>query len=475
MAKEEKKKSKASGGNGNTGAVMVVGAGIAGIQAALDLAKAGLYVHLVESKPAIGGIMAQLDKTFPTNDCSMCIISPKLVECGRHLNIEIHTLTDVKEISGEPGNFSVKLEKQPRYVDMSKCTGCSDCTKVCPVAMPNDFNAGLGDWQAIYRLYPQAIPSAFGIKKLDRAPCVQACPANLSAQGYVQLIKAGKFKESLDIIMNRLPLPGVIGRICPHPCESVCRRAEVEEPISICSLKRFVADQVDWDTLPVPEVTKNDQPVAIVGAGPSGLACGYHLALMGYKPVIFEAAAEAGGWLRYGIPEYRLPRNVLKREVDYIQRCGVEIRYNNSPGRRPDHQQPAHQGRLPGGVFRRGLPGQPAHTGARFEMPTGVLWGVDYLKEFATTRQLPHPGQEGGGGGRRQRGHGRGPDGQTQRRHGSEDHLFGIQGRDAGLFLGSGRSGTGGLSPRASLGRQADRGRRRQSQGHRTQSRGAGF
>ena len=84
MAKEEKKKSKASGGNGNTGAVMVVGAGIAGIQASLDLAKAGLYVHLVETKPAIGGIMAQLDKTFPTNDCSMCIISPKLVECGRH-------------------------------------------------------------------------------------------------------------------------------------------------------------------------------------------------------------------------------------------------------------------------------------------------------------------------------------------------------------------------------------------------------
>ena len=194
MAKEEKKKSKASGGNGNTGAVMVVGAGIAGIQAALDLAKAGLYVHLVESKPAIGGIMAQLDKTFPTNDCSMCIISPKLVECGRHYNIEIHTLTEVKEISGGPGNFQVKLEKQPRYVDMSKCTGCSDCTKVCPVAMPNDFNAGLGDWTAIYRLYPQAIPSAFGIKKLDRAPCVQACPANLSAQGYVQLIKAGKFK-----------------------------------------------------------------------------------------------------------------------------------------------------------------------------------------------------------------------------------------------------------------------------------------
>ena len=100
--------------NGNVGAVMVVGGGVAGIQASLDLANSGFYVHLVETKPAIGGVMAQLDKTFPTNDCSMCIISPKLVECGRHLNIEIHTLTDVAAIDGEPGNLKVTLKKQPR-------------------------------------------------------------------------------------------------------------------------------------------------------------------------------------------------------------------------------------------------------------------------------------------------------------------------------------------------------------------------
>ncbi|MCG2772044.1 MAG: FAD-dependent oxidoreductase, partial [Desulfobacterales bacterium] len=110
--------------SGNVGAVMVVGGDVAGIQAALDMANSGFYVHLVETKPAIGGVMAQLDKTFPTNDCSMCIISPKLVECGRHLNIEIHTLTDVVAIDGEAGNLSVTLKKQPRYVDPAKCTGC---------------------------------------------------------------------------------------------------------------------------------------------------------------------------------------------------------------------------------------------------------------------------------------------------------------------------------------------------------------
>ena len=111
---------------------MVIGAGIAGVQAALDLANSGFYVHLVEKKSAIGGVMAQLDKTFPTNDCSMCIISPKLVECGRHLNIQIHTLSEVKAIAGEPGNFTVTVEQEPRYVDPAKCIACGICTASCP-------------------------------------------------------------------------------------------------------------------------------------------------------------------------------------------------------------------------------------------------------------------------------------------------------------------------------------------------------
>ncbi|RJR32528.1 MAG: FAD-dependent oxidoreductase [Deltaproteobacteria bacterium] len=115
------------------GKVMVVGAGIAGVQAALDLANAGFYVHLVEKKSAIGGVMAQLDKTFPTNDCSMCIISPKLVEAGRHLNIDLLTYTEVEGIRGEPGKFEVDIVKRGRGVDMSKCTGCGVCLDACPI------------------------------------------------------------------------------------------------------------------------------------------------------------------------------------------------------------------------------------------------------------------------------------------------------------------------------------------------------
>jgi len=116
-----------------TGAVLVAGGGIAGIQAALDLAESGYYVYLLESSPAIGGRMAQLDKTFPTNDCAMCILAPKLVECGRHLNIEIITHSDLVRVDGAPGNFKVLIRKRARYVDESLCTGCGSCWNNCPV------------------------------------------------------------------------------------------------------------------------------------------------------------------------------------------------------------------------------------------------------------------------------------------------------------------------------------------------------
>jgi heterodisulfide reductase subunit A len=115
------------------GAVMVVGGGIGGIQAALDLADSGFYVYLVEKSPCIGGRMAQLDKTFPTNDCSMCIMGPKLVECGRHLNIEIITYADIESIEGSPGNFKVKIKKRARSINTELCTGCGICVENCPV------------------------------------------------------------------------------------------------------------------------------------------------------------------------------------------------------------------------------------------------------------------------------------------------------------------------------------------------------
>ena len=119
--------------NKKIGAALVVGGGIGGMQAALDLAESGIKVYLVDNKPSIGGVMAQLDKTFPTNDCAMCTMAPRLVEIGRHDDIEIITLADIESISGEPGNFQIKLKKRPRYIDEEKCTGCGLCVSNCPV------------------------------------------------------------------------------------------------------------------------------------------------------------------------------------------------------------------------------------------------------------------------------------------------------------------------------------------------------
>jgi len=150
------------------GAVMVVGGGVAGIQASLDLAESGYFVYLVERSPAIGGAMAQLDKTFPTNDCSMCILSPKLVQCGRHNNIRLVTGAHVEGVQGEAGNFLVTLKQEPRYVDLDKCVSCGVCAEKCPVKVPDSFNEGLNQRKAIYSKYAQAVPSAYAI---DREHC----------------------------------------------------------------------------------------------------------------------------------------------------------------------------------------------------------------------------------------------------------------------------------------------------------------
>lgn len=123
------------------GSVLVLGGGIGGMQSALDLAEAGFKVYLADSAPAIGGTMAALDKTFPTNDCAMCIMSPKLVECGRHRNIEILTLANVRSVEGEPGRMKVRLEQLPRYIDQEKCTGCGLCVASCPVRNAPHFDA----------------------------------------------------------------------------------------------------------------------------------------------------------------------------------------------------------------------------------------------------------------------------------------------------------------------------------------------
>ena len=165
--------------------VLVIGGGVAGIQAALDLAESDIKVYLLERTPCIGGRMAQLDKTFPTNDCSMCILSPKLVEVGRHPNIELLTYSEVTELSGTAGDFIVKITKQPRNFDMNKCIGCGLCSEKCPSKVPNEFDVELVKRKAIYVPFPQGVPLKYAIdaehcKYLINGKCgvcKKVCPA----------------------------------------------------------------------------------------------------------------------------------------------------------------------------------------------------------------------------------------------------------------------------------------------------------
>ena len=151
------------------GSVLIVGGGIGGMQAALDLADSGFKVHMVQRDPSIGGTMVMLDKTFPTGDCAMCMISPKMVEAGRHLNIDVHTLAEVTSVEGDAGDFRVKVKLAPRYVDADKCTGCGDCELKCPKKVLSEFDQKLGQRKAIYSLFPQAVPNT---RAIDACSCI---------------------------------------------------------------------------------------------------------------------------------------------------------------------------------------------------------------------------------------------------------------------------------------------------------------
>jgi heterodisulfide reductase subunit A len=312
-------------------AVMVVGAGIAGIEAALQIANAGKKVYLVEKEPSIGGHMAQFDKTFPTLDCAACILTPKMAQAGAHPNIELLSYSEVDSLSGYVGNFKVKVRKKPRYVDLSKCNACAECVNVCPVEVPAEFDAGLIMRKAIYRSFPQAVPNSFVIDKRGTSPCATTCPAGVQAHGYVALIAQGKFAEALDVLRRTMPFAGVCGRICTHPCEGECERGKVDQPIAIRMLKRFMADyevKKGRERATPAERTRIDR-VAIVGSGPAGIACAYDLVRQGYPVTVFEAEGKAGGLLRWGIPDFRLPKDVLDNELAYVQELGVDIRLNS--------------------------------------------------------------------------------------------------------------------------------------------------
>lgn len=224
------------------------------------------------------------------------------------------------------------------------------------------------------------------------APCESACPSHLPITRYVELIKEGRFEESLALIREATCLPGILGRVCVRPCEDNCRRGNVDECISIKWLKRFVADyelEKRKEPLFKKEATRPEK-VAIIGAGPAGLSCAYYLALKGYQATIFERLGEPGGMAAMGIPDYRLPRDIVGYEAEVVEKLGVEIRYNTQVGKDISISQ----------MFEQGYKAIFIGVGAQTNTPMGVegedkgyqgfIPGVYYLLEINLGRD-PYP------------------------------------------------------------------------------------
>ena len=307
--------------------VLVVGAGISGIHAALTLANAGKHVYLVEREPSVGGHMAMFDKTFPTLDCAACILTPKMVQLGQHPNIELLAYSEVEHVSGHVGSFNVKVRRKASYIDASVCNGCGLCIEQCSFkGVPSEFDQGLGTRSVVYTPFPQAVPRIPVIDRRGSSPCTFGCPAGLKAHGYVSLIRAGETEQAFNLILDETPLVGTLGRACYAPCEAQCSRGGLEGPLPIRRLKRFAADTHYSTHGPSSDAPPaNDKRVAVIGSGPAGLTAAWKLARLGYAVRIFEAAREPGGMLRLAIPSWRLPAEVVERDIANVTALGVEI------------------------------------------------------------------------------------------------------------------------------------------------------
>ena len=366
--------------------VMVIGAGIAGMEAAVSLGDMGYQVLLVEKEPSIGGKMILLSKVFPTLDCASCISTPKMAQSASHANIDLRVYSEVREIRRDNGRFKVKVVRKPAFVDFAKCTGCQDCEKVCSVTVPDEYNEGLVSRRVAHIAFPQAVPKKAVLDRAGTSPCTYACPAGIKANGYISLIRQGEFEKAFLLVLEDAPLVGTLGRACYAFCQRECTREEIGDAPHIRHLKRFIADWY-YARHPEPEYgpaeKKMDKKVAVVGSGPAGLSAAYFLARKGYPVTIFEADAEAGGMLRSSLPEYRLPKDVVDRDILNVSALGVEIRTSSPVSSLAQLRQQGYSAVL----IAIGTP-KPRKLMVPGEDVTGVLSGIEFLAEILCGQKL---------------------------------------------------------------------------------------
>ncbi|MFX1519665.1 MAG: FAD-dependent oxidoreductase [Promethearchaeota archaeon] len=306
--------------------ILVIGSEITGINASLEHANAGEKVYLVENSPFVCETSYKLASIFGTENEIETIFE----KIEKHPNIKILPRTSIDRIINENGAYRVYLTKKTARVKEELCIACGECWQVCPVTIIDRFTGGLANRKAIYRPFKHSIPAVSGIEK-ETPFCQASCPIGTDVREYAGLIADGKFTEAYIQIREDNPLPSVCGRVCSHFCEDMCKRELKEEPLAIRSLKRFVADYVSKMTDQIPKIQvepPKDQRIAIIGAGPAGLTAAHDLAIFGYKTTIFEELPVTGGMLSWAIPAFRLPKDILQKEIDIIESLGVEIKTN---------------------------------------------------------------------------------------------------------------------------------------------------
>ena len=312
---------------------LIIGGGVSGQEAALNLADMDYKVLLVEKDLSIGGKMIQLSKVFPTLDCAACITTPKMSETARHPNITLMLNSDIDGITKEDGKFHVDITKKARYIIPENCTGCQECEFACPEVRPDQYNHDMSGRKVAYIPFNLANPRIATIDREDTsAPCINECPGGVKPYGYVSLVRNGQYEEAFNLHMEDAPIPGSLGRACYAPCQSACTRGDLDKPVDMRRIKRFFTEE-HYNKFPEAEKieieNKTGKKIAIIGSGPAGLTAAYFLAQKGHSVKIFEAAPELGGMLKLTLPEYRLPKKVVDRDVENILAFGVEYEVNH--------------------------------------------------------------------------------------------------------------------------------------------------
>jgi len=358
--------------------ILIIGADFQGMQAALTLAHLGRNVTLIDKNTEIvapPGSWSDKGKRWNQYLYTQVLYHPL---------IELLTQTEMTQVKEAGGGIEVDLIQGPMWVSPDLCVDCGKCLVSCPVEFSNGYKP----------LFELSGPSTMTIDKRKIAPCRTACPIGMNPQGYIALIAQGRFEEAYELIYDTNPLPGICGRVCHHPCETACRRQEVDEPVAICALKRFAVDEAGkkkkkpgtGDTS-FPEGPR----VAVIGSGPAGLTAAYDLARAGFRPTIIEAEKKPGGLLLHGIAPYRLPREIIKKEIAQILDTGVDLRLNSPVNSYKDIKKLKAEG------FRAILLATGATKDLRMKIKDedlkGIYGCVSFLKDLWKGKKFKSPGR----------------------------------------------------------------------------------